>query len=176
MVLWTSRRIRSFSHSIFAMTLFQKQKLLHSNKKFESQCLKVTEKVAFNMASEVFIFYIHKSWLKMQKNGPFWVTFKHLSDENHILVLSARKFKESWCIEFEKQHLFSTHIFDKEFWGRGGKQSYYLKKRKTIIISLIWQFYFLTTFFFFRYVERGGERSNHSKNRKDFFFMSSASR
>ena len=100
------------------------------------------------------------------ENATFWVTFKHLSVENHILVLSARKFIESWYIEFEKQHLFSTHIFDKEFWGYTELLNL-KKKRKTIIISLIWQFYFLTTFF--RYVERRREEQSQQKQKRFFF-------
>ena len=44
-----------------------------------SRCLKITEKVSFNMASEASYVYIlsgHK--IKNAKNGPFWRVFENL--------------------------------------------------------------------------------------------------
>ena len=38
------------------------------------QCLKITEKVSFNIASEAS--NVYKSSLKMPKNGPFWRFFR----------------------------------------------------------------------------------------------------
>ena len=51
--------------------------LLHE----QAQCLKIIEKVAFNIASEASYVYIlsgQKSSLKMPKNGPFWRLFDDL--------------------------------------------------------------------------------------------------
>ena len=46
-----------------------------------SQCLKITQKVAFNIASEASYVYLHfvdKSSSKMPKNGPIWRVFDKL--------------------------------------------------------------------------------------------------
>ena len=48
--------------------------------RLESQCLKITEKVAFNIASEASYVYIMsgKKFIKNAKNGPFWQVFENL--------------------------------------------------------------------------------------------------
>ena len=46
----------------------------------KAQCLKITEKVSFNIASEASYVYIlsgHKL-IKNAKNGPFWRVFENL--------------------------------------------------------------------------------------------------
>ena len=45
-----------------------------------SQCLKITEKVPFNIASEASYFYIltGQKLIKKAKNGPFWRVFDNL--------------------------------------------------------------------------------------------------
>ena len=43
----------------------------------KSQCLKITGKVAFNIASEASYVYI-----KMPKNGPFWRVFENIKLAN----------------------------------------------------------------------------------------------
>ena len=50
------------------------------NSKAPSQCLKITEKVPFNIASEASYFYIltGQKLIKKAKNGPFWRVFDNL--------------------------------------------------------------------------------------------------
>ena len=62
-----------FFFSFFISTLVLKK----SN---SSQCLKITEKVAFNIASEASNVYIlsGQKLNKNAKNGPFWRLFKNL--------------------------------------------------------------------------------------------------
>ena len=42
-----------------------------------SRCLKITEKVSFNIASYLYIFSGQK-FIKNAKNGPFWQVFENL--------------------------------------------------------------------------------------------------
>ena len=46
---------------------------------FRAQCLKITEKVAFNIASEASYVYILSGlkFIKNAKNGPFWRQFRN---------------------------------------------------------------------------------------------------
>ena len=46
----------------------------------EPRCLKITEKVLFNIASEVSFVYIlsGQTLIKNPKNGPFWRVFENL--------------------------------------------------------------------------------------------------
>ena len=64
-----------------------------------AQCLKITEKVSFNIASEASYIYIwvDKSSLKMPKNGPFVRVFENLKlaikqcyQTGHKLVKNAK--------------------------------------------------------------------------------------
>ena len=87
--------------------------------------------------------------------------------------------KQSQIIEFEKQHLFSTHIFDKKFWGQGrvAKQKD-LKTKDNNNISNMASILFVNNIFS-QQICRGGDAIilfYHSKNRKEEVFMSSASR
>ena len=45
-----------------------------------SRCLKITEKVSFNIASEATYVYIlsGQKFIKNAKNGPFWQVFENL--------------------------------------------------------------------------------------------------
>ena len=45
-----------------------------------SRCLKITEKVSFNSASEASYVYINSGQksIKIAKNGPFWRVFENL--------------------------------------------------------------------------------------------------
>ena len=45
-----------------------------------AQCLKITEKVSFNIASEASYVYIlsGQKFIKNAKNGPFWRVFENL--------------------------------------------------------------------------------------------------
>ena len=45
-----------------------------------ARCLKITEKVSFNIASEASYFYIlsGQKLIKNAKNGPFWRVFENL--------------------------------------------------------------------------------------------------
>ena len=47
---------------------------------FSTQCLKITEKVSFNIASEASYVYIlsGQKLIKNAKNGPFWRVFENL--------------------------------------------------------------------------------------------------
>ena len=47
------------------------------------RCLKITEKVSFNIASEVSYIYIlsRQKLIKNAKNGPFWRVFEYLKLE-----------------------------------------------------------------------------------------------
>ena len=49
-------------------------------KKTRSRCLKITEKVSFNIASEASYVYIFsgQKLIKNAKNGPFWRVFENL--------------------------------------------------------------------------------------------------
>ena len=55
------------------------QSLLHSNSNIK-RCLKITEKVSFNIASEASYVYIFngQKLIKNAKNGPFWRVFENL--------------------------------------------------------------------------------------------------
>ena len=46
----------------------------------DARCLKITEKVSFNIASEATYFYIlsGQKFIKNAKNGPFWPIFENL--------------------------------------------------------------------------------------------------
>ena len=46
-----------------------------------SRCLKITEKMPFNIASEASYVYIlsGQKFIKNAKNGPFWVVFENLN-------------------------------------------------------------------------------------------------
>ena len=47
---------------------------------FSSRCLKITQKVSFNIASEasyIYISKVNKSSLKLPKNGQFWRVFEN---------------------------------------------------------------------------------------------------
>ena len=50
------------------------------NFKRNAQCLKITEKVSFNIASEASYFYVlnGQKLTKNAKNGPFWRVFDNL--------------------------------------------------------------------------------------------------
>ena len=58
------------------LLLFQ----LTYQKRVASQCLKITEKVSFNIASEASYVYIlsGQKLIKNAKNGPFWRVFESL--------------------------------------------------------------------------------------------------
>ena len=43
-----------------------------------SRCLKITEKVSFNIASEASYILIGQKLIKNAKNGPFWRVFDNL--------------------------------------------------------------------------------------------------
>ena len=47
---------------------------------FRARCLKITEKVSFNIASEASYVYIlgGQKLIKNAKNGPFWRVFENL--------------------------------------------------------------------------------------------------
>ena len=47
---------------------------------YSSRCLKITEKVSFNIASEASYIYIlsGQKLIKNAKNGPFWRVFENL--------------------------------------------------------------------------------------------------
>ncbi len=49
-------------------------------RKYRSRCLKITEKVSFNIASEASYVYIlsEQKLIKNAKNGPFWRVFENL--------------------------------------------------------------------------------------------------
>ena len=46
----------------------------------DAQCLKITEKVSFNIASEASYIYILRGqkFINKAKNGPFWRVFENL--------------------------------------------------------------------------------------------------
>ena len=50
------------------------------NKKTFARCLKITEKISFNIASEASYVYIlsGQKLIKNAKNGPFWRVFENL--------------------------------------------------------------------------------------------------
>ena len=52
----------------------------------ETQCLKITEKVSFNIASEASYVYIlsKQKLIKNTKNGPFWRVFKQCYQAGHF--------------------------------------------------------------------------------------------
>ena len=54
--------------------------LIRDLKNFTSQCLKITEKVSFNIASEASYVYIlsGQKLIKNAKNGSFWRVFENL--------------------------------------------------------------------------------------------------
>ena len=60
----TEKRVKSFSRIVFAV----------------AQCLKITEKVSFNIASEASYVYIlsGQKLIKNAKNGSFWQVFENL--------------------------------------------------------------------------------------------------
>ena len=51
-----------------------------ANNTARTQCLKITEKVSFNIASEASYIYIlsGQKLIKNAKNGPFWRVFENL--------------------------------------------------------------------------------------------------
>ena len=53
---------------------------IHSEYNTLAQCLKIAQKVTFNIASEASYFYIlsGKKYIKNAKNGPFWRVFESL--------------------------------------------------------------------------------------------------
>ena len=62
---------------------FEKMFLLQKfiiESKVSAQCLKITEKVSFNIASEASYVYIlsGQKLIKNAKNGPFWRIFENL--------------------------------------------------------------------------------------------------
>ena len=45
----------------------------------DSQCLKISEKVAFNIKSEAsYVYILRQKFIKNAKNGPFWRVFENL--------------------------------------------------------------------------------------------------
>ena len=54
--------------------------LLHFDNFSQNMCLKITEKVSFNIASESSYVYIlsGQKLIKNAKNGPFWRVFENL--------------------------------------------------------------------------------------------------
>ena len=50
-------------------------------KEYIAECLKITEKVSFNIASEASYVYIlsGQKLIKKAKNGPFWRVFENLA-------------------------------------------------------------------------------------------------
>ena len=65
-----------FSLTSDPQVLALQQEKLHAN----SQCLKITEKVAFSIASEASYVYIlsGQKLIKIAKNGQFWRLFENL--------------------------------------------------------------------------------------------------
>ena len=54
--------------------------LLHFDNFSQNMCLKITEKVSFNIAGEASYVYIlsGQKLIKNAKNGPFWRVFENL--------------------------------------------------------------------------------------------------
>ena len=83
----------------------------------KAQCLKITEKVAFNIASYVYILSGQK-FIKKAKNGPFWRVFekpevcgqtvfrmRHFESQFSIFSHDSCSFgieKKSWSEAFDK--------------------------------------------------------------------------
>ena len=62
-----------------------------------SQCLKITEKVPFNIASEASYFYIltGQKLIKKAKNGPFWRVFDNQTVLPDRSILLRQEFVEN---------------------------------------------------------------------------------
>ena len=60
--------------------MFHLQKFIIVESKVFARCLKITEKVSFNIASEASYVYIlsGQKLIKNAKNGPFWRVFEKL--------------------------------------------------------------------------------------------------
>ena len=68
------------SHLFFALVLYSLPHEKIERNAHQPQCLKITEKVSFNIASEAS--YVHilsgQKLIKNAKNGPFWRVFENL--------------------------------------------------------------------------------------------------
>ena len=81
---WTKRKVKECVESYKIVPFFQNLSFpfIFETKSFpiDAQCLKITEKVSFNIASEASYVYIlsgHKL-IKSAKNCPFWRAFENL--------------------------------------------------------------------------------------------------
>ena len=62
------------------ITKWRCEMIMHCNLRLVARCLKITEKVSFNIASEASYVYIlsGQKLIKNVKNGPFWRVFENL--------------------------------------------------------------------------------------------------
>ena len=68
---------KSQSSSLFSTFVLSSLGSIIINKQLSARCLKITEKVSFNIASYVYILSGQKL-IKNAKNGPFWRVFENL--------------------------------------------------------------------------------------------------